>query len=652
MRRAVPVVLLTALSLALGGTAASAHEDGAAGAQASGAPMGPEPPLLPTPKADCGLGSRTETGLQGRVSPEDHESGSAAKGFACNTRLVGSYAKPNALGTVGGFKVERYVDSSGHECAYYDTTLMYPTNVLDQEGGVNVLDMSNPAKPVLTDRLVTPAMLTPHESLVLSQQRGVLAAVAGNLTTNVGIVDLYDISGDCRHPVLKSTSPVGVLGHESGMTPDGKTFYSASPAGETLVAVDISNLSLPVPIWSGSYDSHGLSLSNDGNRAYIAGTGSGLIILDTTEVQARVPDPNVPEVARLQWNSMSIPQNAIPVTIKGHPYLVEIDEFGAGNEVGAGRIIDIADETTPRVVSNLRLEVHQPEHFETLAGDNGQDNPVQGYAGHYCNVPRREDPGIVACSMILSGLRVFDIRDPENPREIAYYNAPVTPRIVPPGGHRPGAKQLGDVEPLVCPQPRRDLVLRRAQRLPRRPRHQRRLAVRRRGRAPVPRPALADRPAQRRPGAAGLRPGPAPPRAGYADPQDTALVPLLRQAQLGPRQGRLLSPRPRGAGRHDRPRARQPRRAAGCLRPRPAARLLPPSRHRTGALPLVSRQPAPDRRAPGAGALRGRRHAEAAAEQGRAPAPPAAGRALDACRTATTTSSPAPAPPAASSPTN
>src|SRR5215207_11677801 len=107
-----------------------AHVAAAPSAQA------PEPPLLPTPRADCGPGSRPETGIQGRVSPEDHESGRAAQGFTCNTELVGSYSKPSAMGTVGGFKLERSVDAAGHACAYYDTTLMYPTNLLDAEGGV------------------------------------------------------------------------------------------------------------------------------------------------------------------------------------------------------------------------------------------------------------------------------------------------------------------------------------------------------------------------------------------------------------------------------------------------------------------------------------------------------------------------------------
>ena len=384
-RRVLAAGALTALSLSLASAGDARGHPGFLGADADAvaSAQAPEPPLLPTPRANCGLGSRPETGIQGRVSPEDHASGRAAKGFTCNTRLVGSYRKPNAVGTVGGFKVERYVDSSGHDCAYYDTTLMYPTNVLDSEGGVNVLDMKDPAKPALTERLLTPAMDTPHESLVLSHERGLLAAVAGNLTTNVGVIDVYDISQDCRHPVLRSSSPVGFLGHESGMAPDGRTFYSASPSSATVVAVDLSNPSAPVPIWFGNYDSHGLSISDDGNRAYIAGVDSGLIILDTSEVQARVPNPTVREVARLQWGSMSIPQNAIPVTIDRHPYVVEIDEFGAQSKVGAGRIIDTADERNPRVVSNLRLAVHQPENFAAQDDDAGANNPVQGYAGHY-----------------------------------------------------------------------------------------------------------------------------------------------------------------------------------------------------------------------------------------------------------------------------
>jgi len=199
------------------------------------------------------------------------------------------------------------------------------------------------------------------------------------------------------------------------------------------------------------YATHGLSISDDGNRAYLAAVGvSGgvcafdvscavpdpnmdraLIILDVSEIQARKLNPQAHEIARLAWPTISIPQNAIPFTRNGHPYLVEIDEFGRDGQVGAGRIIDIGDETAPRVVSDLRLEVHNPEHFAEIADDPGADFIGQGYAGHYCNVPTRTDPDIVACSMIISGLRVFDIRNPEKPREVAYFNAPLNSRMVP-----------------------------------------------------------------------------------------------------------------------------------------------------------------------------------------------------------------------------
>lgn len=423
----------------------------------SSTPAGSPPPVSgggagsATPKADCGPGSRPELGLQGRVSPEEHASGRAAEGYTCNTELVGSRAIPGAIGTVAGFKVERYIDAAGNDCAYYDSALLYPLGIVDGENGVNVLDMADPANPKLTARLTTVAMLTPHESLVVARSRGLLVAVAGNAALAPGVVDIYDISQDCRQPVLKSSMLLTLFGHESGISPDGNTFWVASPGTPTLTAVDISDPERPRVLKTLPYSSHGLSISADGNRAYLAGVGlSGaacafsvtcalpdpnvdraLIILDVSEIQARQDNPQVREVSRLEWTPMSIPQNALPFTSQGKPYLLEIDEFGRAGEVGAARIIDISDETQPKVASDLRLEVHNAEHFDEIARDPGNQFIGQGYAGHYCNLPTRTDPTIAACAMIASGLRVFDIRDVHNPREIAYFHAPMLPRLTP-----------------------------------------------------------------------------------------------------------------------------------------------------------------------------------------------------------------------------
>jgi hypothetical protein len=391
----------------------------------------PEPKLVATPRANCLPGSRPEPGIQGRVP-----AGSASSGLTCNVTLV------SHQGDSGGFKVYRYVDSQGHDCAYYDTALLFPLNAFNLAGpslGVEVLDMSDPAHPVQTDTLTEPPMLSPHESLNLNTTRGLLAAVDGNPATYPGLVSIYDVRNDCRHPVLQSTAFVARFGHESGFAPDGRTFYATGTAVQAITAIDVTDPQNPHPIWQGNVLSHGMSLSDDGNRAYVAdASGGDMAILDTSEIQARKPNPQVREISRLTWKSASIPQNAIPFTSHGKPYVLEFDEYTAGtlnpqastDDIGAGRIIDISDETKPRVVANLRLQVDQPadHHAATAAGDPGTQNAAQGYAAHYCNIPTRVDPTVVACSFIASGLRVFDISDVTAPKEIAYFVAPPQPR--------------------------------------------------------------------------------------------------------------------------------------------------------------------------------------------------------------------------------
>jgi hypothetical protein len=382
------------------------------------------PPLVATPRARCGPGSKPEPGIQGRVP-----AGSATDGLWCNMTLL------SHQGTSGGFKVLRYVDSQGHECAFYDTALLFPLNAfnLNSQGvGVVVLDMSDPTHPVQTDTLTEPPMLSPHESLNLNVKRGLLAAVDGNPATYPGVVSIYDAHQDCRHPVEDFTGLIARLGHESGFSMDGKTFYATATAYKGITAIDVTDPRAPHPIWQGNVTSHGMSLSDDGNRAYIADpTGRNMLILDTSQIQARKPDPQTKEISRLTWDSVSIPQNAIPFTEHGHPYVLEFDEYdastlgtGSPNDVGAGRIIDIADERQPRIVSYLRLQVDQPADHAAAKGDPGGGGSPQGYAAHYCNIPTREDPKLVACSFIASGLRLFDISDVTAPKEVGYYVAP------------------------------------------------------------------------------------------------------------------------------------------------------------------------------------------------------------------------------------
>ena len=387
------------------------------------------PPLASVPPAVCGPGSHPLDGEQGRVPMAAVMSPAAANGWTCNVTVLGHNPTP------GGFRTWRYVDTNGHVCAFYDTSLYSPLNVVrlaaGPSQGVAVLDMSDPAHPVQTAMLTSLPMELPHESLNLNAKRGLLAAEMGNGTTLPGLMSIYDVSQDCRHPVLDATLLAARFGHESGFAPDGRTFYIGG--GEGIAAIDVSDPEHPKNLWEGNVFAHGLNVSDDGNRLYDSDPINGnLVILDVSQIQARAPSPSVKEISRLTWKSVSIPQNTDPMTIDGHKYLLEFDEFAFRFSAvpptgvpGAARIINIDDEAHPKVVSNIRLAVNEPEvRSQALSDPSAFPTQFFAYSAHYCAIPREVDPEIAACSFINSGLRIFNISDPLHPREVAYYVSP------------------------------------------------------------------------------------------------------------------------------------------------------------------------------------------------------------------------------------
>src|SRR5207244_13626113 len=100
----------------------------------------------------------------------------------------------------------------------------------------------------------------------------------------------------------------------------------------------------------------------------------GLLIYDLSQIQARVPNPQVRLVSKLLWKDGSGAQHTIAVKIDGKPYVIFVDEAGSGGFSSAAqrqaacaagfppypmaRIIDSRDDTRPRTVSRSTLEAH------------------------------------------------------------------------------------------------------------------------------------------------------------------------------------------------------------------------------------------------------------------------------------------------------
>lgn len=385
------------------------------------------------PEARCRPDDRVETGLQGQVPVADRLTGRAAEGYNCNLELIGSHA------STAWASLDTYQD-----CAYYGD--------LSDDGGTVVVDVSNPAKPKQTDYLTTAAMAEPWESLRVNHKRGLLVADHDAEPE----LDVYDVSKDCRHPKLLFSGRLGTArGHEGWFQPDGRVYYMSKL--NYVYPIDLSNPKKPRQMVEWEFDGsiHGGSISDDGTRGYFCqstGGGVGLLTVDTSEVQAGKPSPNMKVISSLPLPDNFACQATYPVTYDGHPYVIQYGELSvercpgwsasraialsAGSSPAAPgtpvfdypRIIDVANEKKPKVVSRLLLEVDDPLNCPFLTGDMSPTSGnvilgvLFGYDVHHCSPDRLHDPTILACEQFMAGLRVYDIRNPRKPKELAYYN--------------------------------------------------------------------------------------------------------------------------------------------------------------------------------------------------------------------------------------
>ncbi|WP_124708611.1 LVIVD repeat-containing protein [Gordonia insulae] len=369
-------------------------------------------------KARCGPGSLPERGLQGEVSAEDRNSGRSTRGYRCNMTALGG-----VRGAGGGI-----VSANYDHCSY--TGSLFPGNNFVKQPGVQVVDVSNPHRPTVVGSLTDPAMRGgTWETLKVNRERKLLAATAVPLLWGGGFFAVYDIS-DCEHPKLLNArgpgiaTPLPFTSHEGGFSPDGRTYWASGLSPGHLSAIDISNPAQPRVIWQGlhSFLGHGFGISPDGNRMYLSNM-AGVTVLDISAVQRRAPYPQVPHLAAYLWPDGQLNQHSIPITYRNRPHILTADEGGSGGV----KIFDVTRVNRPKYVAQIKLEINLPDNLDrnlrsSMGGSVFSSNP------HYCAVDRPENPTALACSWESSGIRVFDIRDFSDIREIAYFNPPARTR--------------------------------------------------------------------------------------------------------------------------------------------------------------------------------------------------------------------------------
>jgi hypothetical protein len=308
----------------------------------------------------------------------------------------------------------------------------------------SVLDVSDSSKPTVVQTLTTTGMQNNWESMKVHEQRGLLVGYQADGP----VLDVYDVSKDCKAPVLQSSLNVGGSGHSGNFSPDGTIYYASSLYTGEVFAVDITDPMRPSVITSNFVDtqggpigSHDLSIGKDGTRGYFTfpslfnAFNGTLAIVDTSEVQARAPNARGRSIKDLEWQDGAASQYPIPITYRGEDYLMVTDELGSGGcgdpqkpHFGYAHIFDIRDELHPVVSAEIKTAAQDSTNCEQATQSAGT---FFGVGTHYCNVDRRDDPRLLSCGLWAGGVRVFDIRNPWRPKEVAYFDTAGVDDMVP-----------------------------------------------------------------------------------------------------------------------------------------------------------------------------------------------------------------------------
>ena len=429
-----------------------------------------------------GPGDRPETTIQGGLTLAERTVPGGFQGQWCGAREVGHNNLLNEQGLPRGSFGD--VQFFGH-CAY--ASMRDPSNLALESTGTAVLDVRVPSNPIWVRTLRTPAMQRAYSAFEI-QKNIMISAFKDFGPSGNNWFDIYELGDDCLNPVFRSTSTTASGNHDGWLSPDTNTYYGIPFGGQTIQqnpnridvhVLDTTDKAHPVQLlnWNRNQlppevrdrvvptrNFHDVSTNDDGTRLYLDlyggnnalggfpadGSGrcaNGLIIMDSSDVAFRRPNPQLRFISFTSWcdpkndpgyhyydpdfdDGSTAAAHATEYIIheNGKPYVVTTDESAAGldgdwsvvcRQRTFGRLIDISDETHPRVVSTFKPDIGKPENCQRIMTEQ-----INGGMIHYIGFDDRYHVRLVVYAGANYGIRVVDYRDPEHPKEIAYYKAP------------------------------------------------------------------------------------------------------------------------------------------------------------------------------------------------------------------------------------
>ena len=191
--------------------------------------------------------------------------------------------------------------------------------VTADSSGLQIIDISNPATPVIVGSVVTPAYT--RGSVRVSNGYAYVADTAYG-------IQVIDISNPAAPVLLRRA---GIQGTARGVSLKGNYLYVAIG---NLQILDISNPAVPVVVGSVATPDDAWGVSVADGYAYVADGFSGLQVVD-------ISDPSAPIIV----GSVDTPNFATAVSVAGGYAFVADGAFGL-------QVIDIRNPEAPKIVGN------------------------------------------------------------------------------------------------------------------------------------------------------------------------------------------------------------------------------------------------------------------------------------------------------------